>query len=205
LLLPPRVLPVTPGVTEGRGVERLISQLKELVRAGAGGVLLREPALSDGEFLRLAKAAREVFVGGWLGVHDRVHVAAAAGADAVHLGFRSLSPGEARSVAPAGLGIGHSHHATELELREMAADYRFLGPIHRTPSKEGWVEPMGVAALDQMGLRGATWAIGGIGPEEVGAILDQGVAGVAAIGSVFGGGDGARGLAAMLEAAARHG
>ena len=58
--------------------------------------MLREPRLPDREFLELARelAARCRERGAWFCVHDRVHAALAAGADAVQLGFRSLVPRE---------------------------------------------------------------------------------------------------------------
>ena len=179
----------------------LVRSLGKIAAAGAEGVLLREPALTDSEFLSLAKETREIFRGGWVGVHDRIHVAIAAGADAVHLGFRSLSPEVTTALVPTGVATGHSHHAPDHAVESMVADYRFLGPVYRTASKDGWVEPLGLPPLEGIPLARTTWAIGGIVPGNVRAVLDTGVGGVAAIGSVFGVDDAEEGMAAMLQAA----
>ena len=203
--MPPRVLPISPGTATDGELGALIGDLRAIADAGAEGVLLRERALTDAAFLELAGVARALFSSGWLGIHDRVHVALSVGADAVHLGFKSLRPREARGLAPADVAIGHSHHSSELADEVMAADYRFLGPVHPTPSKMGWLEPLGLTSLAGLPMAGKTWAVGGIGPAEVPAVLDRGVAGVAAIGSIFGQDDVAGGMSAMLEAARAHG
>ena len=199
--LPPRVLPITPGECVKARLWSLVEQLRELERGGAEGVLLREPRLSDADLLTLAKAAREVWPGGWLGVHDRPHVAMAVGADGVHLGYKSLDPKAVKAMLGDEVAVGQSHHSAELSLSAMDADYRFMGPVHATASKEGLLDPLGTAALGEMGLRDRTWALGGIGPREVASVLTTGVAGVAAIGAIFSAEGVSAGVGAMLSAA----
>ena len=199
--LPPRILPITPGLRGPGGVRGLLSALGELKSAGARGVLLREPELTDAELLELATGARELFCDGWLGVADRLHIALAVSADAVHLGFRSMRPVEVRAMELGGLAIGHSQHADELAQTSMMADYRLLGPLHQTASKEGWVEPLGLDALEHLPLASTTWVVGGIGPGEVAPALATGVAGIAAIGAIFHSEDIGRSMAALLSAA----
>jgi len=182
-------------------LDALIGDLRSILDAGARGVLIREPQMTDADLLGFARAARELFADGWLGVHDRAHIAMAAGADAVHLGFRSLGLDELASFRSTGFGVGVSHHEPELELEDMRADYRLLGPVHPTPSKAGWAKALGPDALKGMPLARETWAVGGIGFGQVAAVLETGVAGVAAIGSILGSDDPGAGMEAMLEAA----
>lgn len=199
---PPRIMPITPGSTTDSELPRLFGDLRRLLAGGGEGVLLREPLLSDKAFLELGLFARELFRGGWLGVHDKVHVALACDADAVHLGYRSLSPAVAKAVGAGSLSVGHSQHAPELGSEEMDADYRLLGPVFPTPSKAGLVDPIGLDCLSSLPMAARTWAVGGVGPKDVAAVLGAGVAGVACIGSVFGEGDPEAGIGLMLEAAA---
>jgi thiamine-phosphate pyrophosphorylase len=197
---PPVVLPITPGSTSDSGLPLLFDSLRRLQGGGGLGVLLREPHLSDRASLELALFARDLFLDGWVGVHDRVHVAASSGADAVHLGFRSLSPVIVKRMPVAPLAVGHSQHSDELRNEDMEADYRLIGPVFPTPSKEGLVETIGVRALDGVSMPDRTWAVGGIGPDEAPGVLRAGVAGVACIGSIFGVGDPAVGMRDMLRA-----
>jgi thiamine-phosphate pyrophosphorylase len=201
---PPRILPITPGSTTDPGLPGLLDDLRRLRSGGGEGVLIREPLLSDKASLELCLFARALFVDGWVGVNDRVHVGLASGVDAVHLGYKSLSPSSVQAIAAGQISVGHSHHAPELLMAEMVADYRFIGPVFPTPSKEGLVEPMGLSALNDLPMASRTWAVGGIGPEEALAVLSSGVAGLACIRSVFGVGDPEEGIARMLEAVACH-
>ena len=197
---PPRVLPITPGVSSSGEARGLMEDIQRVKDGGGQGVLLREPQLSDRALLAVGRFAREVFCDGWLGIHDRVHVALACDADAAHLGFRSLSPSSARSAGRGKVEIGHSHHHGELHLQEMEADYRLIGPVHSTPSKEGVLEPIGLDSLSGIGMPKETWAVGGLGPAQVADVLAFGLAGVACIRGVFGVGDPAVGIADMMEA-----
>ena len=107
---PPRILALTPGDLEPGESGRILRAVHLALEAGLPGVLLREPRCSDRELLALARELRQPCdeAGAWLVVHDRAHVAFAAGADAVHLGFRSLDPAVLRDVLDEGGAIGLS-------------------------------------------------------------------------------------------------
>ena len=179
------MLPITPGRAHELGVDGLSRDLQALRDAGCDGVLLREPGLSDNALHGLASFARDLFADGWLGLHDRAHVALAVSADAVHLGYRSITPRAARRALGSTMAIGHSQHIPELMNESMEADYRFMGPVFSTPSKEGILEPIGEETLMSGAMLEQTWAVGGIGPSAAARLLDAGVGGVACIGSVF--------------------
>ncbi|MCH2104800.1 MAG: thiamine phosphate synthase [Planctomycetes bacterium] len=197
--LPPRVLPITPGRAHELGAEDLRRDLQCLREAGCDGVLIREPGLPDRELYELARYARDLFGDGWLGVHDRAHVALAVTADAVHLGFQSIAPLAARRILGPSVAIGHSQHAPELTCESMDADYRFMGPVFATASKEGILEPLGEEAFLSSSFLERTWAVGGIDASAVARLLPAGVGGVACIGSVFTSNPG-KSFLALLEA-----
>jgi thiamine-phosphate pyrophosphorylase len=194
------VLPVTPGLCRAGTTASLLRELSDIKSAGAGGVLLREPALPDREMLELARAAREIFHDGWLGVHDRAHVAMSVRADGVHLGYQSLAPEVAKDLLGLEFSVGHSQHAAELNQLTMAADYRFLSPVYPTLSKPAGGQALGLSGLRSASMPERTWALGGIGPDEVREVLACGLAGVAAISGVFSGGRAGSNLEAMLRA-----
>lgn len=199
--LPPRVLPITPGLCVSQGLSRSLGDLAEIKAAGAEGVLLREPALCDRDMLELALAAREIFSDGWLGVHDRLHIGQRVSADAVHLSFRSLGPKEAKDLIGASVALGVSHHEEELGDASMLADYRFLSPVFSPSSKTGDRSELGLAALKSATMKGRTWALGGVNERVLAAVLECGPAGVAAIGGVFSDGRPGVNMERLLRAA----
>ncbi len=151
------------------------------VAAGARAVVLREKDLPAAERARLAAELREVLdpVGGLLVVAG---VDPAGTADAVHLAARDPFP------APRPALVGRSCH-DRAEVAQAAAegcDWVFVSPVFPTPSKPGYGPALGPAGLAAL-LAGAppAYALGGVGPGDVGACLAAGAAGIAVMGAVM--------------------
>jgi len=142
---------------------------------------------------------------GWLGVHDRVHLAADCGAHAVHLGFRSIAPAEARRVLSASVAVGFSAHEGDDVALWGACDYIFLGPVLETPSKRGWKEPLGFERLAGAVQRSPVpvWAIGGLRPVHAEACAEAGCAGIAVRSRLLAAQDPARASRDYLRGAER--
>jgi thiamine-phosphate diphosphorylase len=125
--------------------------------------------------------------GAWLVVNDRVDVALAAGARAVQLTSRSLSPRDARVVAPA-LAVGASVHTLEeaQHAASASATWAVAGQVFATGSHPG-AEGRGVDFLEALVTRAGVpiVAIGGIRPQHVFALKLLGVHGVAAIRGIW--------------------
>jgi thiamine-phosphate pyrophosphorylase len=126
---------------------------------------------------------------GWVVVNDRIDVALASGADAVHLSARSLDVATARRILGEDAAVGVSLHAHDAPAAQRAegADYAFVGNIFDTPSHEGALA-MGAAGLAKFVER--AWglpvvAIGGIGAEHVAELVACGAHGVAVIRAVW--------------------
>lgn len=208
--LPPRLLGLTPGVTtsaaEGHELARRIGAA---VEGGLEGLVLREPLLPDGPYLALARLCRARVA--WLALHDRPHLVAAAGADAVHLGFRSLTPSEARGILAGHVAIGFSGHDGDAPDLVAAADYSTFGPVYPTASKQGLRAVTGLAPLAER-CRAAghpVFALGGVTAARVAECRAHGSYGVAVIGALLGApgegaevSAGARALSAALRARA---
>ncbi len=164
--------------------------MRRSVRAGLRGLLLREERLQDRPFLELLEEVlswKAEVPDLWVGVHDRVHLALVAGADGVHLGFRSLDARRVRDLVGE-MTLGCSTHAGDDPRLGEICDYVFHGPVFDTPSKRGWKEPVGLEGLRQAVL---DWdvpvlGIGGIDPGRARAVLDAGAAGVAALRGILG-------------------
>ena len=109
--------------------------LEAAIRGGVDIVQLRDKELGDDELLPVLERAREVTrrLGVPFVVNDRPDLAAACGADFVHVGQEDVPVAEARSF---NVGVGLSTHA-EREIDAADADYIAVGPVYATPTKEG--------------------------------------------------------------------
>ncbi len=192
--LPGRLLALTPGTLDAEGAgallarARLLSQASRAIAAGLDAILLREPELSDAATLTLARELRALLgPAGWLGLHDRVHLATAAGADAVHLGWKSLPIQTARAILDSSIAIGFSAHAGDDPAAWSEADYLVFGPVFETASKRGHLDPVGVEGVTRAVQSTSTpvWALGGITPDNAASLTSTGCRGIAVRGAVL--------------------
>ncbi len=186
--LPGRVLALTPGDSSSAATLEFVRRARAAVEAGLDSILVREPELSDRATLELARALREILgADGWLGIHDRIHLALAARADAVHLGFQSLTIREARVVLHDEIAIGFSAHAHDDPVAWTGADYLVFGPVYETPSKQGLLAPVGVEGLTVAVSSTAIpiWALGGIDAACVQEVERSGCRGIAVRGELL--------------------
>ena len=202
--LPQRLMALTTGeARNAHDVEALLQRIGRACEAGLPALLLREPLLSERLFLELAQRATSLvrtFGECWVGVHDRVHVALAAGADGIHLGFRSLPVEVVRELVGDDMAIGFSTHEGDDLAGCRGADYLFFGPVHDTPSKRDLKEPVGHDGFARAAARSARplFALGGLGPADAAPLRAQGAAGVAAISTLLGSPDPGRATEAFL-------
>lgn len=121
-------------------------------------------------------------------LNDRMDAALAASAEGVQLTGASLSPAQARAIAPQGMRIGCSVHSADeaAEASLQGADYVIFGHIYPTGSKPG-LAPRGIAALRQTvdAASVPVIAIGGIKPHNVDEVMSTGAAGIAVLSSVL--------------------
>ncbi len=124
-------------------------------------------------------------------INDRLDVALAVAARAVHLGQGDLPVAEAARVRQAvawSLGIGVSvHDVAEAKAAEtQGADYLGFGPVFPTKSKADARPTEGLTALAQVtaSTRLPVVAIGGITIENVAAVAAAGACAAAAIAAV---------------------
>lgn len=195
---PPPLVALTPGVPLAAG--ELEARVRAAVGGGLQGVLLREPGMEDGPLLELALRLRALVGRGWLGMHDRAHLAEACGADAVHVGFRSLAPAELREWLPDHVAVGLSTHAEDDPAQWAGADYLFHGPVFAT-EKPVALEPVGPGGIARAtaATERPIWGLGGITPERVGEVLGAGAHGVAVLSGLLASADPAGSARAYLR------
>jgi thiamine-phosphate pyrophosphorylase len=175
---------------------RLISQVQAAVAAGVDVIQVRERDLPAADLAALVTDLLVITRGSAtrLVVNDRLDVAMACGADGVHLRSDSVSPADARRVAPAGFLIGRSVHTAD-EARDAAeADYLVAGAVFATASKPETTRWLGIEGLRSIVrvARVPVLAIGGVTVDRLDEIAGAGAAGIAAIGLFQPSGDASR-------------
>ena len=160
------------------------------IRGGAGSVQLRDKTATDREFYRAAVAIRKLTAeaGVPFVVNDRVHIAAAVGADAVHVGQSDMPVCAVRRVVGDSMIIGLSAGSLEEALQAKAdgADYIGFGPVFSTGTK--------LDAGPETGLEQITTvcaecllpviAIGGMNMNCIDAVARTGAAGAAVVSAI---------------------
>lgn len=121
-------------------------------------------------------------------VNDRADVAAAVGADGVHLGDGDLPVAAARSLLGDRALVGATCRDPESARQAEAegASYVGVGPVYPTTTKTGLPAPLGPAGVSQVAraVGVPVIAIGGVTASRVVALLDAGAHGVAVHGAV---------------------
>jgi thiamine-phosphate pyrophosphorylase len=183
----------------------LISAVAQAVEGGLDWVQLRDKGASalamHGQASQLVEVVHAR--GARLAINDRLDVALAVSADAVHLAGQSLPVADAVRVAGGRLLIGRSVHSQTEAVAAAAAgaDYVTFGHVFPTSSHPG-VPPRGLAELRQIvaAVDVPVLAIGGITAQNLADVLATGCAGIAVISSILAQPD-PRAAAARLRAA----
>lgn len=144
-------------------------------------VQLRDKTLSDAATLRAARVLARLCADHDvpLLVNDRPDLAAAAGADGVHVGQEDLAPEIARALVGEAALVGLSTHSPreldEAIERAVPVDYVSAGPVVPTPTKPGR-EGTGLDYVADATARApwSVWITGGVVPEAVPALVAAG-------------------------------
>lgn len=142
------------------------------------------------EVLAVAEALRDLTSQGsaTLVINDRVDIALAVGADAVHLGADDLPVEVARRLLGPRVLIGRSTHSLEeaITAASAGADYIGFGPIFPTSTKVLTDAPQGLDRLRRVRSRISIpiVAIGGITEETAPAVRAAGADATAMIGEI---------------------
>lgn len=158
--------------------------IKSLVATGVGMIQLRDKNLDDHDLINRARLLRQVtrdsstlFI-----VNDRADIAAAAGADGVHVGQEDLSVKDARTIVGPRMLIGVSTHDINQARAAVldGANYLGAGPTFTSTTKS-FAEFAGLDYLRKVARETQlpTFAIGGISAKNLNDILAAGITRVA--------------------------
>ncbi len=175
----------TPATKDFSNVLNLV---QAAVAAGIDLVQIREKNLSAGVLYQLSASAARVTRGSAtkLLINDRCDIAAAAGADGVHLTTHSLPTDVVRRTFGDEFLIGVStHSAQEASIAyRSGADFVVFGPVFETASKSKYGAPQGITNLERVCAELAPFpvlALGGLTINNVAACIQAGAQGVAGI------------------------
>ena len=173
------------------GGRDLLWILEQALDGGVKAIQLREKDLPGRDLFLLAEKTRRLCqtYGAALFINDRIDVALASDADGVQLGTASFPVAPARALLGLQKLIGVSTHSIEEAkgAAQSGADFVLFGPVYFTPAKAAYGTPQGLSALEAIvdNTSLPVYAIGGIGPENVQAVKNSGVRGVALISAII--------------------
>jgi thiamine-phosphate pyrophosphorylase len=190
------------------GGRPLAEVLPAALRGGVDLFQLRMKDARDDEILAAAAVARAACddAGALFILNDRPDLAAAAGADGVHVGQDDLPLDVARALAGDDRLVGRSTHSPEQLAAARDADYAGVGPLHATPTKPGR-PAVGLGLVEHAAVHAPVpwFAIGGIDLATVDAVLAAGARRIAVVRAIAEAQDpeaAARALRARLAAVA---
>lgn len=180
------------------------------LEGGCKWVQLRMKDAPDEQVAQLGVQARGLCerYGAKLILDDRVELVAKTGADGVHLGKNDMPIAQAREILGPGKIIGGTANTFEdiVAHWKSGADYIGCGPFRFTTTKKNLSPILGlegyrdiVARMKDAGITLPLVAIGGITAEDIPAILETGVDGIAVSGTVLRAEDTAAEMAKLIE------
>ncbi|MFQ5330311.1 MAG: thiamine phosphate synthase [Thermodesulfobacteriota bacterium] len=189
LLHLPRIYPIIDDTY--LSYDRMEGTARALIDGGARILQLRGKGLSSAELLMaactiegLTRKAGVTFI-----VNDRIDIALLSNADGVHIGRDDMPVLAARKLLGREKIIGFSTHNVEEALAaiRLPVDYISFGPIFTTGTKKDAEAPKGVAALTAVArsVELPIVAIGGIGEERLGEVMNSGAKSVAMISDIL--------------------
>ena len=182
----PRILVITDRTQVRTTVENVVKEI--CAEEGCGWVLLRERDLPALERRSMAERLRVITneCGAKLSISSDASLAAAVGADGVHL-QRVMDIAGVRAMLPRGwIGVSAHNLAEVRSAKEHGADYVTLSPIFPSESKPGYGPPLGLETIRQAAKMGLpVFALGGVTPRSAQACLEAGAHGLAVMGTVM--------------------
>lgn len=182
-------------ISQGNSIDEQLQNIREALEHGCQWIQLRFKKATSEDSMTLAKAVKilcQEYSATFI-INDNVPLAQKIDADGVHLGLKDMKIANAREILGKDKIIGGTANTLE-DIRNQinqGADYIGLGPFRFTKTKENLSPILGLEGyqniLDQLKLQGIetpVYAIGGIQFEDVSAIIQTGVYGIAVSGLI---------------------
>ena len=176
---------------ESTQVDALLDIVQEAVKGGVTMVQLREKNSTGKDFYDKAKKLKTMMdrYDVPLFINDRIDIALAVGASGVHIGQKDLPLLVVKEMLPSSMIVGISVSTVEQakEAEKNGADYIGVGAVFPTETKkDARVLPDGRLSAIIEAVNIPAFAIGGIKPENIHTLKNQGLAGVSVVSAVMG-------------------
>ncbi|NIG52539.1 thiamine phosphate synthase [Chitinophaga sp. Cy-1792] len=182
-------------ISQGATAEAHLDNIRQACDAGCTWVQLRIKNETPANITPAAMEARRITqaYGATLIINDHPQVAAACGADGVHVGLNDMSVADARLiVGPQAIVGGTSNKTADILKHSLeGADYVGLGPFRFTATKEKLSPVLGIdgylSIMEQLHILRLSIpviAIGGILEDDLPGLMQAGVHGVAISGLI---------------------
>ncbi|MDO7172111.1 thiamine phosphate synthase [Mariniflexile sp. AS56] len=186
------IIPKLHYISQGSTPKEHLDNIQKACTSGAELVQLRLKNVSEKKILKLAKEVRDItsHFQTRLIINDHYKIAKEVKADGVHLGKTDICPSIARKHLYTWQIIGGTANTLQdcEALIEKQVDYIGLGPFKFTTTKEHLSPVLGLngyaAIIDALKTETPIIGVGGITLEDVTAILETGISGVAVSGEI---------------------
>lgn len=186
------MIPKLHYISQGSSPKEHLENIQKACNSGAELVQLRLKGSFEKKFLKFATEAREITAHFQtrLIVNDNYKVAREVKADGVHLGKTDSCPTVARKHLYTWQIIGGTANTLQdcEALIEKEVDYISLGPFRFTETKDNLPPVLGLngyaAIIDVLNTETPILGVGGITTDDVAAILETGIAGLAVSGAI---------------------
>jgi thiamine-phosphate pyrophosphorylase len=186
------IIPKLHYISQGNSPKEHLENIQKACSSGAELVQLRLKNISEKKYLKLAQEAREItsHFQTRLLINDHYKIAKIVNADGVHLGETDACPTVARKHLYTWQMIGGTANTLQNceALLSKEVDYISLGPFRLTATKENLAPVLGLngyaAIMDVLQTDTPIIGAGGITTEDVAAILDTGISGIAVSGEI---------------------
>jgi len=186
------MIPKLHYISQGENLQEHIDNIQKACTSGAELVQLRLKNVSEKKVLKFAEQAREItnHYQTRLIINDHYKIAKTIKADGVHLGKTDTCPSIARKTLYTWQIIGGTANTLEdcQNLIHKNVDYIGLGPFRHTTTKTNLSPILGLngykTILDTLKTKTPIIGIGGVTVNDVKAILDTGISGIAVSGEV---------------------
>src|SRR5690606_6818943 len=186
------MIPKLHYITQGSSVEEHLENIQKACNAGAELVQLQLKGISERKILKFAFEAREItsHFQTRLIINGYYEIAKEVKADGVHLGKTDASPPMVRKHLYTWQLIGGTANTLQDSeiLIENEVDYISLGPFRVTETKDNLSPALSLngytAIIEALKTKTPILAVGGITTDDVTAILETGISGIAVSGAI---------------------
>ncbi|EPA8367450.1 thiamine phosphate synthase [Vibrio fluvialis] len=173
-----------------QNLNTLCHVVKQAIAGGVSLVQVREKQGDVRTFIERAAAVKAMLSGSGvpLIINDRVDVALAVDADGVHLGQSDMPATLARQLLGPDklIGLSVENEQQFEQAQSLPVDYLGLSAIFATPTKTNTVKHWGLDGLNWAMARSRLpmVAIGGLNTNNIGAVAQTGVQGIALVSAI---------------------